>query len=75
MGVLGKLYNIIIYIRSLAAHTKLFASYTGRRIPLDNCTRWNSWFYILAITLEYRSAVNKYVGENLAMLSKDSLTL
>ena len=37
IGVLGKLYNVIVHIRSLAVRIKLFESYAGRRIPLDNC--------------------------------------
>jgi len=75
MGILGKLHNIIVHIRSSAARTKLFESYTGRRIPLDNYMRWNSWFYMLIIALEYRSAVNKYIEENLLTLLNNSLTL
>jgi len=75
MGVLGKFHNIIMHIRSSAVYTKLFKSYAGRRILLDNRTRWNSWFYILIVALKYRSVVDKYVEENLSTLLKDSLTL
>jgi len=74
MGVLGKLYNIVIHIRSSAARTKLFMSYAGRRIPLDNRTRWNSWFHMLTVALKHRSTVDKYVEENLSTLQKDCLT-
>ena len=38
IGILSKLYNVIIYIHSLAVCTKLFKSYIGRKIPLDNYT-------------------------------------
>jgi hypothetical protein len=74
MGVLGKLHNVVVNIRSSAARTKLFESFAGRRIPLDNRTRWNSWFHMLVVALEHRSAVDKYVGEHLSTLLKDSLT-
>ena len=39
IGLLEKLYNIIIYICSSAGHTKEFKDLTERMIPLDNCTR------------------------------------
>jgi len=74
MGVLGKLYNVIVYIHFSAVCMKLFESYVGRRIPLDNCMQWNSWFYMLIVAFKYKSAVNKYMEENLSMLVKDSLT-
>ena len=75
MGVLSKLYNIIIYIYSLVIYIKLFKSYAGKRILFNNRTRWNSWFYILIIALKYKNVVNKYIKENLLILLKDSLTL
>ena len=42
IGVLGKLYNIIIYIRSSVGRIKDIKAFTGRRIPLNNRMRWNS---------------------------------
>jgi len=44
IGPLGKLYNIIIYIRSSAGRIKEFKDLAERIIPLDNRIRWNSWF-------------------------------
>ena len=38
IGILNKLYNIIVYIHSSAVYMKLFKSYTGRKIPFDNRT-------------------------------------
>jgi len=49
IGPLGKLYNIIIYIRSSAGRTKEFKDLAERMILLNNCIRWNSWFQMLAI--------------------------
>jgi hypothetical protein len=74
MGVLGKLHNIVVHIRSSAARTKQFVSYAGRRIPLDNRTRWNSWYHMLTVALKHRISVDKYVEENLSTLQKDCLT-
>ena len=39
IGPLGKLYNIIIHIRSSASCTKEFKNLAGRIIPLNNCIR------------------------------------
>jgi len=52
MGLIGKLYNYIVYIRSLANRTIWFIKRASKIVPLDNYTRWNSWFLILYIALE-----------------------
>jgi hypothetical protein len=41
-GVLGKLHNVVVHIRASPGRTKQFEQRAGRRIPLDNRTRWNS---------------------------------
>jgi len=52
IGPIGKLYNHIIYIRSSANRTAWFTERTSKMIPLNNYTRWNSWFFMLYIALE-----------------------
>ena len=52
MGLMGKLYNYIVYIRSSANRTTWFIKCASKIVPLDNCIRWNSWFLILYIALE-----------------------
>jgi hypothetical protein len=47
LGPLGKLHNIVVYIRSSPQRLQDFISQAGRRIPLDNRTRWNSWYNML----------------------------
>jgi hypothetical protein len=74
MGVLGKLHNIIAHSRSSATRTALFKEKVGRMIPLDNRTRWNSWFQLLHAALQHISGIDQYVRENLDSLTKDSLT-
>jgi len=44
MGPLGKLHNIVIHIRGSSGRTKEFEDLAGRIIPLNNRTRWNSWY-------------------------------
>jgi hypothetical protein len=39
IGLLGQLYNIIVYIQGSTACTNKFIELAGRRILLDNCTR------------------------------------
>ena len=54
MGPVGKLYNLIIYIRKLANRIIQFKEYTLKIIPLNNYIRWNSQYNILSVALEDR---------------------
>ena len=51
LGVLRKLYNITIYTYSLASYISEFKSLIGRRIPLNNRIRWNSWYLMLSVAI------------------------
>jgi hypothetical protein len=44
MGVMGKIHNLVIHIRASPNRTNEFKALSERLIPLDNRTRWNSWF-------------------------------
>jgi hypothetical protein len=74
MGVLGKLHNIIIFSRSSANRTKEFISFAQRRIPLDNSTRWNSWYQMLSVALNKESAIDDFIKANFKLLEKDHLS-
>ena len=74
MGPLRKLHNIVIYIRSLANRTKQFIDLAGRRIPLNNCIRWNSWFQMLNVALEKETNIDEYVKANFDSLKQDYFT-
>jgi len=52
MGLIGKLYNYIVYIRSLANRMTWFIKRAGKMVPLNNRIRWNSWFLMLCVALE-----------------------
>ena len=52
MGPMGKLYNYVIYIHSLANYIKWFIKRAGKIVPLNNYIRQNSWFLILYIALK-----------------------
>ncbi len=74
MGVLGRLHNIVVHSHSSASRTQEMKSFAGRRIPLDNSTRWNSWYQMLSVALENESAIDNYVKANLKSLEKDYLS-
>ena len=47
IGILGRVYNLIIHIRVLEARWNKFKTLTGQLIPLDNDTQWNLWYTVL----------------------------
>ena len=74
LGPLGKLHNIIVNIRGSTSRTAEFLDLAGRMIPLDNRTRWNSWFESLLVADKHMSSVDTYTKEHFAELSADYLT-
>jgi hypothetical protein len=75
LGPLGKLHNIIVNIRGSTSCIAEFLDLAGRMIPLDNRTRWNSWFELLLVANEYTSSIDIYTKEHFAKLSIDYLIL
>ena len=61
LGPMGKLHNIVVHIRSSGPRTKQFRNSAGRLIPLDNRTRWNSWFTMLQTALQHEGAITQYL--------------
>lgn len=74
IGPLGKLHNIVVYIRGSTTRIAEFLELAGRRIPLDNRTRWNSWYTMLLIALELRPAVEQYFQNHESDLEDDELS-
>lgn len=62
MGAMGKLHNLIVHIRGSANRTREFVENAGRRVPLDNRTRWNSWYSMLEVAqqLPVKEALSLY---------------
>ena len=62
IGTLGRVHNLIVHIRASEARWNEFKTLAGRSIPLDNDTRWNSWYTVLeAIKSEkVRTAIDTY---------------
>jgi hypothetical protein len=74
IGPLGQMHNIVIHIRGSTARIAEFLELARRIIPLDNRTRWNSWYLMLVIALELRPAVEKYCQNHESELEDDELT-
>ncbi len=60
MGPLGQIHNIVAHIRSSPTRIQTFRNLASRLIPLDNRTRWNSWYLMLEIAIQHRDAIDKY---------------
>src|SRR5438045_9287920 len=52
MGPMRKLHNYVVHIHTSANHLTWLIEHAGKMIPLDNCTRLNSWFLMLCVALE-----------------------
>jgi hypothetical protein len=77
MGPIGKLHNHVIHIRSSANRTTWFIERAGKMIPLDNRTRWNSWFLMLCVALEdkVKAGLQLYVEDYKDDLKDDILSI
>ena len=63
-GTLGKLHNIVVYIRSSPVRTAEFRNLAGKLVPLDNRTRWNSWFHLLQASDSLSSQIDSFTKSN-----------
>ena len=74
MGPLGQAHNIVVHIRGSSARMDIFRKLAGRIIPMDNCTRWNSWYTMLLVFLELKEVVEKYYKKYETELEEDLLS-
>jgi hypothetical protein len=74
LGPLGKAYNIVAYIRKSLKRIMIFKKLARRMIPIDNRTRWNSWYEMLKVLLDLRSVVEQYYAEFENELEEDILS-
>ena len=65
MGLLGRLHNIVINTRTNPGRRKQFQSLAGRMIPVDNATRWNSWYRMISTALSVESHIDSFIKANL----------
>jgi hypothetical protein len=64
MDVLSKLHSIVVHIRSSGVRTAMFQARARRMIPLDNSTRWNSWFDMVSVALDLEMEVDHYIKKH-----------
>src|SRR5579871_5139269 len=74
LGPLGRLHNIAVHARASSHRTKRFKELVDRLLPLDNATRWNSWYAMLEVATEKESLIDAYVKEHLDTLKSDLLS-
>jgi len=73
IGPLGRLHNIVVHIRSSPSRTQEFKDLMKRTIPLDNRTRWNSWYKMLEVSDQMAGALDTYSKNHFETLQKDYL--
>jgi len=74
MGPLGQLHNLVVFIRSSTTRYQDFKAKAGRSIPLDNDTRWNSWWLMIHVALRKKTAIMEFVDDNYAECKDDWLS-
>jgi hypothetical protein len=74
LGPLGKAHNIVAHIRKSPARTAEWMGLAKRMIPMDNRTRWNSWYEMLLILIEKMEHVDKYCRNHEDDLAEDFLS-
>ena len=74
LGALKKLHNIIVHTHASSARCAEFKELADRGLPLDNDTRWNSWYFMLKIAIEKESAVDFYTKQWIKSLRDNFLT-
>jgi hypothetical protein len=74
LGPLGQLHNIIVDIRSSTNRTAEFLALATRMVPLDNRTRWNSWYNSLVVANKLAAAIDTYTKDHWTDLKDDFIT-
>ena len=73
IGPPGKIHNVVVHIRSSTAHYNHFVAIALRAIPIDNDTRWNSWYNMIMVALKLKGAISKYQEEYLKEFDEEDI--
>ncbi|KAG4432421.1 hypothetical protein IFR05_012096 [Cadophora sp. M221] len=74
LGPIGQAHNIVVHIGGSAARTDVFRNVAGRLIPMNNRTRWNSWYNMLLVLLLLKGKVEEYCDKYEDELEEDLLS-
>jgi len=74
LGPHGKLHNIAVHIRASSSRSAEFKALAKRGLPLDNETRWNSWYTMLRVALKIAPAIDAYAKKWRVDLNDDYLS-
>ncbi|KID81254.1 transposase-like protein [Metarhizium guizhouense ARSEF 977] len=74
IGPLGKLHMIVAHMRASELLYNEFLDAAGRMIPMDNDTRWNSWYTMGAVACELEGHVDAFVKAHRKEIGKYALT-
>jgi hypothetical protein len=56
-----------VYLRASPRRTKEFKDLADGMIPLDNATRWNSWYSMIDIALKKESEIDMYAKDKVGI--------
>ena len=62
-----------MHIWSFNAYYNYFVAIALWAVPIDNKTRWNSWYKIILVALELRVAIGKYQKEYINKFNKEDI--
>ncbi len=74
IGPLGKLHAIVAYMRASELLYNEFLNAAGRMIPMDNDTRWNSWYTMSTVACELEGHVDAFVKAHRKEIGKYALS-
>lgn len=73
-GVLGQLHNLVVFSRASSSRLSDFKQKIGRAIPLDNDTRWNSWYVMIDTALDKKKELMGWIADNYQLFPNDALS-
>jgi hypothetical protein len=73
LGPLGQLHNIVVHIRKSPSRIVEYLALAPRMVPLDNQTRWNSWYLMLEVALGHAGYLDTYSKAHFGDLEEDYL--
>lgn len=74
IGPLGKLHAIIAYMRSSELLYDEFHELAGRVVPLDNDTRWDSWYSMNEVANKLDGPIDTFIRNHWKAVGKYALT-